>query len=102
MATSCLTKDISGKDDNYRAAAIRALVTITNQNDIQGIERLLKQAIVDKNPSVSSAALVSALRLANKNLDIVKRWSSEIQESINSRSVMVQYHALGLLYHIKQ
>jgi coatomer protein complex subunit gamma len=44
------------------------LVTITNQNDIQGIERFLKQAIVDKNPSVPSAALVSALRLANKNL----------------------------------
>ena len=28
---------------------------------LQGIERYLKQAIVDKNASVSSAALVSAL-----------------------------------------
>ena len=28
---------------------------------LQGIERYLKQAIVDKNPSVYSAALVSSL-----------------------------------------
>jgi hypothetical protein len=28
---------------------------------LQGIERYLKQAIVDKNPAVSSAALVSSV-----------------------------------------
>ena len=28
---------------------------------VQAIERYMKQAIVDRNPSVSSAALVSAL-----------------------------------------
>ena len=39
---------------------------------LQGIERYLKQAIVDKNASVSSASLVSALvsvKLVLKNLN---------------------------------
>lgn len=36
------------------------------------------------------------------NHDVVKRWVNEVQQAINSRSNMVQYHALGLLYHVKQ
>jgi coatomer protein complex subunit gamma len=35
---------------------------------LQSIERFLKQAIVDRNPSVSSAALVSSHHLFNKFL----------------------------------
>ena len=30
------------------------------------------------------------------------RWVNEVQEAISSDNVMVQYHALGLLYHIKK
>ena len=73
-----LTKDMTGKEDQYRGSAIRALCVITDvrfkinlllecnisspQNTmVQAIERYMKQAIVDRNPSVSSAALVSAL-----------------------------------------
>ena len=32
---------------------------------LQGVERYLKQAIVDKNPAVSSAAIVSSLVFYN-------------------------------------
>lgn len=69
---------------------------------LAGIERYLKQAIVDRHPGVASAALVSSLHLMKDNLDVVKRWVNEVQQAVNSRSQMVQYHALGLLYHIKQ
>merc|ERR1719461_1625435 len=62
----------------------------------------MKQAIVDRNPSVSSAALVSSLHLSNTAGEVVKRWVNEVQESLSSDSVMVQYHALGLLYHIRK
>lgn len=62
----------------------------------------MKQAIVDKNPAVASAALVSALHLTKVIPDGVKRWSNEAQEAVNSDSVMVQHHALGLLYHIRK
>jgi len=34
--------------------------------------------------------------------DVVKRWVNEVQETVQSKEVMVQYHALGLLYQIKQ
>ena len=62
----------------------------------------MKQAIVDRNPSVSSAALVSALHLSKTAPEVVKRWVNEVQESVSSDHVMVQYHALGLLYHIRK
>ena len=61
IVTSSLTKDMTGKEDSFRASAIRALCKITDTQMLAGIERYLKQAIVDKNPAVSSAALVSSL-----------------------------------------
>jgi coatomer subunit gamma-2, putative len=62
----------------------------------------MKQAIVNKNYAVSSAALTSALHLARSIPEGVKRWVNEAQEAINCDNIMVQHHALGLLYHIKQ
>lgn len=109
-----LTKDMTGKEDNYRGPAVRALCQITDVSSpahlptwcsllcplppldwhqelgsgtglascsvyprggltslpphvspqstmLQAIERYMKQAIVDKVPSVSSSALVSSL-----------------------------------------
>lgn len=81
IVTSSLTKDMTGKEDLYRAAAIRALCSITDSTMIQAIERYMKQAIVDKNPAVSSAALVSALHLSATAPDLVRRWANEAQVS---------------------
>lgn len=47
----------------FRASAIRALCSITDSTMLQAIERYMKQAIVDKNAAVSSAALVSSLHM---------------------------------------
>ncbi|KAH6922665.1 hypothetical protein HPB50_017474 [Hyalomma asiaticum] len=69
---------------------------------LQAIERYMKQAIVDKNCGVSSAALVSSLHLMFVSPDVVKRWVNEAQEAVNSDNIMVQFHALGLLYHIRK
>ena len=78
IVTSSLTKDMTGKEDNYRAAAIRALCTITDPVMLQAIERYMKQAIVDRNPAVSSAALVSSLHLSATAPEVVKRWVNEV------------------------
>lgn len=102
IVTSSLTKDMTGKEDMFRASAIRVLCKITDSQMLAGIERYLKQAIVDKNAPVSSAALVSSLHLLQPNFDVVKRWVNEAQETLSSENVMVQYHGLGLLYHIKK
>ncbi|GMF70768.1 unnamed protein product [Aspergillus oryzae] len=86
-----------------------------------GIERLIKTAIVDKTPSVSSAALVSSYHLLPIARDVVRRWQSETQEAassgkqstgflgfggssthaISQSNFMTQYHAIGLLYQMR-
>lgn len=79
MVTQSLTKDVNSKQDViYRPNAIRALGRITSAGDVQIIERFMKQAIVDKNHTVASAALVSCFYLLGLNKDILKRWSNEV------------------------
>ncbi|XP_043249063.1 coatomer subunit gamma [Colletes gigas] len=102
IVTSSLTKDMTGKEDLYRAAAIRALCTITDGGMLTAIERYMKQAIVDRSPAVSSAALVSSLHLTSVSADVTRRWANEAQEALYSANVMVQYHALGVLYQARK
>lgn len=102
IVTSSLTKDMTGKEDIYRAAAVRALCKITDSSMFQAIDRYMKQAIVDKSPAVASAALVSSLHIMKKNPEIVRRWVNEVQEAVSSENPMVQYHALIVLYHIRK
>ncbi|KAG9509598.1 Coatomer subunit gamma, partial [Fragariocoptes setiger] len=104
VVTSSLTSGVnsSGDDPAIRASALRALCQITDVTTFQGIERYLKQAIVDKHPVLASAALVSSLRLSSTVPHGLTRWANEIQEALNSNSPMVQYHALGLLYTIRK
>jgi len=102
IVTSSLTKDMTGREDQYRAPAIRALCRITDATMMQAIERYMKQAIVDRAPGVSSAALVSCRHIMTDSPDVVKRWVSEVQEALSSDNVMVQYHALGVLHQIRK
>ncbi|XXG45600.1 hypothetical protein AAC387_Pa02g0642 [Persea americana] len=102
IVTSSLMKDMNSKTDMYRANAIRVLCRITDGTLLTQIERYLKQAIVDKNPAVASAALVSGVHLLQTNPEIVKRWSNEVQEAVQSRAALVQFHALALLHQIRQ
>ncbi|CAM1502208.1 Fc.00g041920.m01.CDS01 [Cosmosporella sp. VM-42] len=124
MVTSTIMKDTGGSTDAiYRPNAIRALCRIIDATTVQSIERVMKTAIVDKNPSVSSAALVSSYHLLPIAKDVVRRWQSETQEAAASskssggfslgfssssshmpmnNSTMSQYHAIGLLYQMRQ
>ena len=82
----------------------------------------MKTAIVDKNPSVASAALVSSYHLLPVAKDVVRRWQSEAAEAASgsksggffggfggssqtalqaSTNYMTQYHAIGLLYQMR-
>ncbi|KAJ6520303.1 coatomer subunit gamma [Mycena sanguinolenta] len=133
MVTSSIMKDMQPNSEViYRPNAIRALCRIIDPSMAQGVERFFKAAIVDKNPSISSAALVSAYHLFPHAKDVVKRWVNEAQEAVNAKSQgyfgsvstsssffgggssqssaqtvpsssnITQYHALGLLYLIRQ
>jgi coatomer protein complex subunit gamma len=74
MVTSSIMKDTAVSDVIYRANAIRALTRIIDGSTVQAIERLIKTAIVEKSPSVSSAALVSSYHLLPIARDVVRRW----------------------------
>ena len=102
IVTSSLTKDMNTGEDLYRANSMRVLAKIIDATMLGAIERYLKQAIVDENPFVASSALVAGLGLFRTCPDLVRRWINEVQETVNSSSNLVQYHALSLLYKIKQ
>ncbi|TFK41902.1 adaptin N terminal region-domain-containing protein [Crucibulum laeve] len=134
MVTSSIMKDMQPNSEViYRPNAIRALCRIIDPSMAQGVERFFKAAIVDRNPSISSAALVSAYHLYPHARDVVKRWVNEAQEAVSAKSsstffgassggylgfggssqpsgpqaiqstsYITQYHALGLLYLIRQ
>ncbi|KAJ6623136.1 coatomer subunit gamma [Mycena sp. CBHHK59/15] len=133
MVTSSIMKDMQPNSEViYRPNAIRALCRIIDPSMAQGVERFFKAAIVDRNPSIASAALVSAYHLFPHAKDVVKRWVNEAQEAVNAKpasyfggpvsggsffggggaassaqtvpssSNITQYHALGLLYLIRQ
>ncbi|KAH7927242.1 coatomer subunit gamma [Leucogyrophana mollusca] len=135
MVTSSIMKDMQPNSEViYRPNAIRALCRIIDPSMAQGVERFFKAAIVDRTPSISSAALVSSYHLFPHAKDVVKRWVNEAQEAVNAKSspsfftgssggylnfgsgsgsasgyqpipstsYITQYHALGLLYLIRQ
>lgn len=105
IVTSSLTKDMTCDVDLYRANALRVLARIIDPAMLGAIERYVKQALVDSSGQVSSAALVSATHLFERNEEcaaIVKRWISETTEATSSPNEMVQFHAMQLLYQIKK
>lgn len=123
MVTSSIMKDMQPNlEVIYRPNAIRALCRIIDGSMIVGVERFFKAAIVDRNTSISSAALVSAYHLHPVARDVIKRWANEAAEAVQNKgssgmmgyggqagfqqmqssSAIVQYHALGLLYLIRQ
>lgn len=64
---------------------------------LQALERYLKQAIVDKLPHVSSAALVRAYHLTSGSGELVKRWVSEVQEALNSdKYAIIELHKINI------
>jgi coatomer protein complex subunit gamma len=61
----------------------------------QGVERFFKAAIVDRNPSISTAALVSAYHLFPNAKDVVKRWVNEVQEAVNAKQSSSFFGSVG-------
>ncbi|VEL13089.1 unnamed protein product [Protopolystoma xenopodis] len=102
IVTSSLTKDMTGSELAFRGPAIRALCKITDATMIQSVERYLKQAIVDKSATIASSVLVSSIHLMRIAPGVVRRWTNEIIEASSSSKMMVQYHALGLLYLVRK
>merc|ERR1719201_1946741 len=89
MVTGSLTKDMNSTNDCYRANSIRVLSRILDPSMAIQVDRYLKTAIVDKNPFVSSSALVCGINLTKSVPEVVKRWINETQETVQSKHQMV-------------
>ncbi|KAK9897067.1 coatomer subunit gamma [Cystobasidium minutum MCA 4210] len=87
MVTSSIMKDMQPNlEVIYRPNAIRAVCRVIDGSMIQGVERFFKAAIVDRNVSISSAALVSSYHLHPIAKDVIKRWANEAQEALTPKS----------------
>lgn len=104
MVISSLTQDMNTMPA-FKASAIRTLGAVVDSSMISGIERTIKQAIVDRSSAISSAALTTAIHFFHSpNRDAVKRWLPDVQAALQTEhgKSITQYHALGLLYLIKK
>ncbi|CCF56260.1 hypothetical protein KAFR_0A08260 [Kazachstania africana CBS 2517] len=119
MATSSIMKDIQNGSDLVKPNAIRSLAYVLDESTAFSAERLLKSAVVSKQPSVSSAALITSLNLLPISETTIKRFANEAQEAIGdlkqfphssganseyypNSTFTTQYHALGLVYQLKK
>jgi len=101
IVTSSLMRDATSKNDLFRASSIRVLAGIVDGVMLTQMERYIKQAVVDKQPVVASAACVSGLHLLRLAPDVVRRWASEVGEQVQSRHPCVQFHALALAHAMR-
>jgi coatomer protein complex subunit gamma len=93
---------MTSRIDLFRANSIRVLAKVMDASMVAQMERFLKQALVDKNPFIMASTLCAGQHLFRTAPDVIRRWLAEIQEALNNKARMVQYHALGLLYRVKQ
>lgn len=101
IVTASLQKDMVSSKDLLRANSLRVLCKICDNAMLAQVDRSIKPLVVDRNPMVSSAALVAGHLFLDENPEIIRRWVGEVQEALLSDSDMVQYHALALMYRIR-
>ncbi|EPZ32190.1 Coatomer subunit gamma-like protein 1 [Rozella allomycis CSF55] len=81
-----------------KSNAIKALSKISDASMMQSVARYYKRAVVDR----SGVSLVSAYHMFKANRDVIKRLVNEVQKAVGNSNASVQYHAIGLMYLIRQ
>ncbi len=105
ILTSSITKDINSKDDLFRMNSIRMTPVIamhTDPQNLQQIERYIKNSLSDKNPAVASASLLAGLQMMYIDYhETIRKWQTEVLDRLKKPSPSTHYHALCLLHEIK-
>lgn len=102
IASSSLVKDMNSPSEVFKANAIRTLRKVGDASVIAPMERHIKQALLDKNQNVTTAALATGIQLSSQLPDMVKRWSPEVTEVLKNKGNKVQYYALALLSKLRK
>jgi coatomer subunit gamma len=102
IVTSCLSKDMMGDNNMYKANALRVLTKIADKSSLMSLEKMIKTSLLDKNTYVKSCALVSSIHLYREHPEIINKFVGEIQNNLLSGNKDLQYHALLLLHEIRK
>ena len=105
ILTGSLITELNGEDDLIKPNCFRLLGQITDASSVNVVERLLKEAINNKNHEVASSALSCTLFMCLKGFGIAKSWINEISEKLNSslgEENLLTFHTLLLLKEIKK
>eukprot|EP00924_Labyrinthula_sp_SR-Ha-C_P015976 maker-scaffold_4-snap-gene-15.1-mRNA-1 protein AED:0.04 eAED:0.05 QI:0/0/0/0.5/1/1/2/0/941 len=109
IVISSLTKDINYTSNNgtkfhlFCASAIRVLGKILDAQLLSQIDRYLKQNVTNSSPYISTATLVSAQHLLNKETKpILSRWLPEVASLVPNENPSVEFSALSLMFKLKQ
>lgn len=62
----------------------------------------MKNAIIDKNYAITSAALLAGIQLFPQHSDFVKKWQNEVMDRLNPKHGNNHFHAIILLHEIKK
>lgn len=87
MVIGSLTRDMTSNVDLFRSNSIKVLAKIIDPLNITAIEKHIKIAIVDKRPEVSRAAQIAGVVLYKSFPEIIKKWSNELYEKLNTPEV---------------
>ena len=105
ILTGSLITELNGDDDLIKPNCFRLLGQITDVSSVNVVERLLKEAINNKNHEVASSALSCTLFMCLKGFGIAKSWINEISEKLSSslgEENLLTFHTLLLLKEIKK
>lgn len=102
IIVSSLTKDMTKPIPEFRSNAIRLLSRVVDGQMLGQLDRFMRTGVVDRDPAVSSATIVSGIHLMGVCPEVVRRWGSEAREASTVKGGLVQYHALGLLHAMQR
>ena len=105
ILTGSLITELNGDDDLIKPNCFRLLGEITDASSVNVVDRLLREAINNKNHEVASSALCCTLFMTLKGLPIAKQWINEISEKLTSslnEENLLTFHTLLLLREIKK
>ena len=105
ILTGSLITELNGDDDLIKPNCFRLLGEITDSSSVNVVDRLLREAINNKNHEVASSALCCTLFMTLKGFPIAKQWINEISEKLSSslnEENLLTFHTLLLLREIKK
>ena len=101
IVISSLTKDVNSKVALYRSNALRALARVIEpEAHLAAVERFVRNALTEPEPSVANAALLFGLKLASDHPGVVARWAPDLQEKLSSAKTV--FLALLLFLRLKE